>query len=112
MSEEKQIYIDEAVEEMATAIRPIMTKCGKCEYYKDGSCIKPIYTDCDINEDILNECDAFYNAGYRKQNEGEWIIKGNYFQRLVCTACGGIGVTMSRFCPNCGAKMKGVSSQI
>ncbi len=70
MSKEKQIDIDIAVEEMASAIREITVKCGKCEYYEDGSCLKPIDLGCDINEDILNECDALYNAGYRKQSEG------------------------------------------
>ena len=70
MSREKQIDIDIAVEEMASAIREITVKCGKCEYYKDGSCLKPIDMGCDINEDILNECDTLYTAGYRKQ---EWI---------------------------------------
>lgn len=69
MSREKQVDIDIAVEEMASAIREIMVKCGKCEYYKDGSCLKPIDVGCDINEDILNECDALYNRGYRKQSE-------------------------------------------
>ena len=66
MSKELQIYIDEAVEEMASAIRPIMVKCGKCEYYNDGDCRKPVNMDCDINEDIFIECDALYEAGYRK----------------------------------------------
>ena len=69
MSREKQIYIDEAVEEMATAIRPIMVKCSKCEYYNDGSCHKPFDMGCDINEDILNECDAFYEKCYRKASD-------------------------------------------
>ena len=59
---------------------------------------------------------AVYNAGYRKQSEGEW--KDNH-----CTICGmtPIGeetwtkhnITPPRFewfmdfCPNCGAHMKG-----
>ena len=68
MSREKQIDIDLAVEEMASAIREITVKCCKCEYYKDGSCLKPIDMGCNINEDILNECDALYNARYRKQS--------------------------------------------
>ena len=68
MSKEKQIDIDIAVEEMASTIREITVKCGKCEYYKDGSCLKPVNVGCGINEDILNECDALYNAGYRKQS--------------------------------------------
>lgn len=94
MSRDKQIDIDIAVEEMASIIREIMVKCGKCEYYKDGSCLKPIDLGCDINEDVLNECDAFYNAGYRKQ---EWISvderlpenKGDY---MVFTKNGNIKV--------------------
>ena len=69
MSRDKQIYIDEAVEGMASAIREITTKCGKCEYYKDGSCLKPIDIGCNENEDILNCCDAIYEKGYRKTSE-------------------------------------------
>jgi len=78
MSEEKQIYIDEAVEEMASAIREITTSCGKCEYYKDGSCLKPIDIGCGENEDILNECDALYSKGYRKAFE----VAIEIFERL------------------------------
>ena len=65
--------------------------------------------DSEYTTDVYNEelAERLYNAGYRKQIEGEWIIKGNYFQRLVCTNCSGFGITMSRYCPNCGAKMKG-----
>lgn len=65
MDRENQIYADEVVEEMASAIREITTKCGKCEYYKDGSCLKPIDLGCDTNEDILNSCDAIYEKGFR-----------------------------------------------
>lgn len=75
MSKEKQIDIDIAVEEMASPVREITVKCGKCEYYKDGSCLKPIDIGCDINEDILNECEALYNAGYRKQSAIEKVEK-------------------------------------
>lgn len=56
--------------------------------------------------------------GYRKQSEGEWIDKptGAYGRmQSWCSACGkhsGIGGIESNrhkpFCPNCGAKMKGV----
>lgn len=65
----KQIDIDIAVEEMASAVREITTACGKCEYYKDGSCLKPFDLGCDTNEDILNECDAIYAKGFRNVDE-------------------------------------------
>lgn len=66
-----------------------------------------------------------YNAGYRKQSEGEWKdqYNGKYANPIyVCSLCGkGTLLTpyinelnnmemtqaLSPFCPNCGAKMKG-----
>ena len=111
MSKEKQIDIDIAVEAMASVIREITVKCGKCEYYKDGSCLKPIDIGCNINEDILNECDALYNANYRKQSEGEWILCGTFDDFFKCSCCGYDRPWQTaiehKFCPNCGAKMKG-----
>lgn len=65
----KQIEIDIAIEQMASAVREITTACGKCEYYKDGSCLKPIDLGCDTNEDILNSCDAIYSKGFRNARD-------------------------------------------
>ena len=48
--------------------------------------------------------------GYRKQSEGEWIIKGDYLKIMECSACGMMSASIhekTRFCPNCGARMKG-----
>ena len=39
--------------------------------------------------------------GYRKQSEGEWLVGGK------CTACNEYSHIRTKFCPNCGAKMKG-----
>lgn len=93
MSREKQI------EEMASIINGSL--CS--EYYPE-----PIY---------IPSATELYNAGYRKQSEGEWIDKptGAYGRwQSWCSACGkhsGIGGIESNrhkpFCPHCGAKMKG-----
>ena len=56
-----------------------------------------------------------YNAGYRKQSEGEWIEQIKvarqsnkppliYYQ---CSLCDVYLAKRANFCPNCGAKMKG-----
>ena len=110
MSREKQI------EEMA--------KC--CIYHKDGMCVidKDI-SYCDLMCKMLGFTTNLYNAGYRKQSEGEWIdqYNGKYANPIyVCSMCGkGTLLTpcmnelnnmemtqaLSLYCPNCGAKMKG-----
>lgn len=75
---------------------------------------------------IFQECaQILYNAGYRKQSEGEWKDRynGKYANSIYeCSLCKEkalwkIGInelgspkitqTLSPFCPNCGAKMKG-----
>ena len=69
----------------------------------------------------LRKCGAqeyaerLYNAGYRKQIAGKWVKSDIPQEKYVCSACGGAcwyydfkgDVAKSRFCPNCGARMKG-----
>lgn len=92
MSKEKQI------EEMAKYLH--YTCEGECFRDKDG------FIDCDA-------CKAcyLYDAGYRKQSEGEWGFDG---MSWTCSECGEYapvdkyGQTRhTDFCPECGAKMKG-----
>lgn len=74
------------------------------------------------NRDCIPDCSeclaqTVYNAGYRKQSEGEWIKHPASYE---CTACkeeffvegyaedyDPITDWDLHFCPNCGAKMKG-----
>lgn len=98
MNEEKQI------EEMAMVI---CTDCvvgqTRCKFYT-----KP----CDV---VRQECEVLYNAGYRKQSAGEWLQSDIPQEKYVCSVCGGAcwyydyqgEVAKSRFCPNCGARMRG-----
>jgi ribosomal protein L31 len=91
MSKEKQI------EGMAEVLRHVCE--GECIRNKDG------LIDCEV-------CKAchLYEAGYRKQSEGEWLKErmSKFEHRYNCSNC-----NYRRFgkptphCPNCGAKMKG-----
>ena len=75
---------------------------------------------------ILDDyAEALYNAGYRKQTEGEWIdrYKGEFVNPIyICSICekgtllkpqidvlGNMEMVqaLSAFCPNCGAHMRG-----
>ena len=62
--------------------------------------------------------ETLYNAGYRKQSEGEWIERDCiteskrgrtiHYSTQKCSVCGKWnGRHKNNFCPHCGAKMKG-----
>lgn len=91
MSQEKKI------EEMARAM---------CCFSEELAC-----SDCSNYCFFKDYAERAYNAGYRKQEEGEWeIVKGsNGKEKMVCTNCRHQQDLASTFtyCPNCGARMKG-----
>ena len=92
MSREKQI------EEMAKVM---------CGYYGTEKCYECRYC-CDCH--IKQEATRLYNAGYRKQSEGEWVLREGLNRLVRCTACGyeyNDLVECTNFCGNCGAKMEG-----
>ena len=78
-----------------------------------ASCLH--YNACLINSEYVpSPCRAYENnAGYRKQSEGEWISNelGGYKYAFYCSECGWVdGYPFNdrhKYCPNCGAKMKG-----
>lgn len=47
-----------------------------------------------------------YNAGYRKQVEGEWVKDEKVCSSPFCSLCGAIGGE-GNYCHYCGAKMSG-----
>ena len=109
MSKEKQI------EEMAKVLRK-GTICYNCRSSingnerRDWGCHRPSNLDCRYDEDILKACEALYNAGYRKQSEGEWIDANpnGAVYKFTCTLCKETKLGKGTpYCPNCGAKMKG-----
>ena len=114
-SNNSEVMSNKQIEEMARFM------CGDCADY--GTCK---YDVCEGNIDVATD---LYNAGYRKQSEGEWKdqYNGKYANPIyVCSLCGkGTLLTpyinelhnmemtqaLSPFCPNCGAKMKGGAEQ-
>ena len=50
---------------------------------------------------------------YRKQSEGEWVVKNIFFAIYKCSICGAENLykdghaCLSKFCSECGARMKG-----
>lgn len=76
----------------------------------DDRCIRPTM-ECHR----CKEARALIDAGYRKKIEGEWIEHGEIGamnNAWECSACHWKTVSFtemrhSKFCPNCGAKMKG-----
>ena len=105
MSKEKQI------EEIRNIIETDCDfVCEKCEFDEKEYC-------------FIHYCStAIYNAGYRKQSEGEWILTGTFKSTFplpvadlhtACSICRWFPPKYStdykeyNFCPHCGAKMKG-----
>ena len=100
-----------------------------------GNCVDVVPGVCRSTPCSLCKAERLYNAGYRKQSEGEWITKhrhrggfrtvtvtdsfgekhtGMVDERwecddLYCSICGKIAHdAFLNYCANCGAKMKGV----
>jgi hypothetical protein len=94
MTEEKQI------EEMARFM---------CANYDEEKRLCGGGLECDHDCWAYREATHLYNAGYRKQSEGEWKMK--VYPITSCSVCGVLRSVEYQqgwnFCPNCGAKMKG-----
>ena len=82
-----------------------------CNCYDEGYC-RMDGKLCDLECGSYKESEIFYEAGYRKQSEGEWekrdfIVFDFVKTAYRCTSCNTTWDAPTKFCPNCGAKMKG-----
>jgi hypothetical protein len=102
---EKEIE-NQAIEEMAVDLCLI----DRCKHLPQEECNNTTCAHC--------EAEALYNAGYRKQSEGEWenvynhdTPDGHLQRKTACSVCGykpkGDISAKTPYCPNCGAHMKG-----
>ena len=92
---------NEQIKELARAIESsgdCMEICFECQYYCYPNC-----QDVKIAEKL-------YAKGYRKVERGEWI-KATPYSQEYCNKCGLTPKTifgrLPKFCPNCGADMRG-----
>jgi membrane protease subunit (stomatin/prohibitin family) len=99
---------EKQIEKMACAM------CGQ-----DKICGGVGVEKCIIYPGYRRQANRLYNAGYRKQSEGEWIwinqakgyLEPPFGDTCKCSLCEfeiDISESNYKFCPNCGAKMKGV----
>ena len=96
MSREKQI------EEMADKLCTTSYFCSTEDW---DSCNQVDGEYCDRCRKLA---ERLYNAGYRKQSEGEWKTEDTMLGKCcTCSVCGGCPTMEYRYCPYCGAKMKG-----
>jgi rubrerythrin len=77
---------------------------------------KKMDTHCDLPS-VEEYATDLYNAGYRKQRDGEWVLykprRENRNATYKCSVCGKLCSSYYndagewKCCPHCGAKMKG-----
>ena len=61
-------------------------------------------------QQILGDIEDFPTADVAEVKHGEWIWSMDFpiMQAMIrCSLCNEPSITMSKFCPNCGAKMDG-----
>ena len=104
------------------------SKCNECEHFNgeggaDIEVEEMALTDVDILANDINQhcpdleenycgdthcvaclANALTAKGYRKERQGEWIKVLTGFR---CSLCNTHEARMTKFCPECGARMKG-----
>ena len=83
-------------------------------------CLTEFSADDDIYVDFDATAEKMFAKGYHKQSEGEWKYppyapSGGSYEMRRCSVCGykpdfDSDNPYTKFCPNCGARMKGESN--
>ena len=79
------------------------------ETYKEPSYYDPI----NILTEVRDRIRAIPAADVRPVGKWNWTVEGDedYEQFWVCSRCGAKMHFATNYCPNCGAKMKGVEDK-
>ena len=107
MSREKQIDTP-----TNTPNTPTQNQFTNSEIQQIGEMSLLIHVGLSLQLSYFEIGEYLYNAGYRKQSVGEWLFnRGRTYGEpaYYCSNCseGGSEYGYDKFCPNCGAKMKG-----
>jgi NADH pyrophosphatase NudC (nudix superfamily) len=103
MSKEKQI--EKEIEEMAHSLR-----IRKLDNEKIGFDVLSRLAGMEHEDEETSIARHIVTQlGYRKQSEGEWTYGVDREGTMKCTLCRRRmpKIEHARYCPNCGAKMKG-----
>lgn len=92
---EKQI-IEEIIKDLC--------KNGVCSITGETNyCCWSVGSHCDGVEKLAKK---LYNAGYRKQSNGNWLPSPSGSTNVYCSLCGAFG-DGGMYCSHCSARMKG-----
>ena len=85
-----------------------MSRCGECPSWVKEKCDENLaYDECiDMLQDILHELSKSPNGEWRYQ------FRDSENEEYRCSECNYPQGYKPRFCPNCGAKMKGADDEI
>ena len=92
------------VEEMAKALTKY--EYSLCERLPKDKCLLTSAIHAQVSCDYCKIAEFLYNAGYRKQSEGEWEYIATH-DCFSCSICKFDSDVTMKYCGGCGAKMKG-----
>ena len=85
-------------------------------YQCDSGCCDECGFYCVVDKDNIDNCDNFVDkTDVAEVKHGEWIaptqINGRTFNIPHCSVCEYVPCDKGKFCPNCGADMRGINNE-